>query len=358
MMRMSGLTRSRVAVATVAAGVLLATAACGGGGESSAVDNSKRPSDPALAKLFDAAIAEVKDSGELNIYTGMQDTVSAKLGKDYTKRFGLPAKVENIAGTEITERYVTEAKTGKPSDVIMLGSCGFIEQQVADGVVTSFDKAELPGFPADTWPANFTWAGSIPVLQYNLWGIGYNTSMLSEDKAPKSWEDLLDPKWKGKLLLVGPETSSGMAGAWDWLIREKGEGFVKKLAAQAGVWGAGTQPASQQLAAGELPIMVPTAQTVMTTVRDAGGPTDFVPIDETTGAPMCAGISAKAAHPAQAKLFLANLLTADGNNEFSAIKDNGTVGPFGGSLEFPSKFSQEQTLTPERTAEIVKIVKG
>ncbi|MEV0184582.1 extracellular solute-binding protein [Streptomyces sp. NPDC050625] len=351
---------ARTAVASIAtAALVMTTAACGGDSEADKIDASKRPTDAAMAKLYDAAVKEIKADGKLHVYTGMQDAISAKLGEDYTARFGLPIKTENIAGTSLTERYVNESKSGKiVGDVLMLGSCSFIEQQIKDGLIESFDGLGLPQFPAADWPKSFVWADSIPVLQQNLWGFGYNTTEVKEADMPKSWEHLLDPKWKGKLLLIGPETSTGMAGAWDWLLRTKGEGYVKKLAAQAGLWGAGTQSAAQQLAAGEQPIMVPTAETVTTTVAKAGGPTDFIALDETTGAPMCGGVTEGTSHPAQAKLFLANLLTKDGNNEFSAIPGNGTVGPFGGSLKFPAKFTQSATLSPARIEEVIKAVKG
>jgi len=136
---------------------------------------------------------------------------------------------------------------------------------------------------------------------------GYNNRLVSSKEAPKTYEDLLDPKWKGKLGI-----DSNNIEWFSTLLKIKGEGFLEKLSRQRPSMRDGQSLSVQLLAAGEYSMLLDSYEYRMLESKDKGMPIDWVALEPVIIYFVSSSLAANAPHPYAAKLFINYLLTETG----------------------------------------------
>jgi len=152
---------------------------------------------------------------------------------------------------------------------------------------------------------------------YNV--IGYNTQLVARDQAPKSWEDLLDPKWKGKIALDEENFSwyGAMTQKWG---KEKTQRYMRTLAKQDIQLRNGQTLIAQLMAAGEFSVAMVLAHRIEK-MKEQGAPVEWVTtLDPVTASLHPIGIAAKAPNPNAAKLFIDFILSKDGQQLLLSIE--------------------------------------
>ncbi|MES9537690.1 ABC transporter substrate-binding protein [Actinomadura sp. NPDC000600] len=330
------------ALALTTGGALLA--GCGSG----AAEDAKRPQDPAQAALFDKAA----DEKGVHVYSNLEEVLNGRLGDGYAKAVGLPATIEKIASSSINTRFASEAEArAVRADILISADCSFVRAQVGKGTVTAMNKAGVPGY--DAFPQDFTFdGGAVPSIQTAPYGIGYNTKKVDKSDVPTTWDALLAPRWKGKILMTTPKGSVTRTQVYDFLMESRGERFLRDLGKQAARFYPDTGQAVAALAAGEGDILIPTAGQVTGAGAKKGAPLAFTLPEDTTGAPLCVGLSAQAPNPSGARLFLSYLLSKSGSEAVNGVADLYTAGPFGQGVVLGDKYKQPATVTEEMSAKV------
>ena len=141
--------------------------------------------------------------------------------------------------------------------------------------------------------------------------LGFNTKMLTRAQVPKSAQDLLDPKWKGK---IGMDPTKPEWFAWmlKRMGQEKGMAYMRRLAAQDLRLHPGLSLLTNLLAAGEFPLALNTYLHNVEEVKKKGGPADWVAFDPVFTKFQPIEIGAKAPHPNAARLFIDFVLSLEG----------------------------------------------
>jgi iron(III) transport system substrate-binding protein len=141
--------------------------------------------------------------------------------------------------------------------------------------------------------------------------IGYNTRLVKRDEVPRSDEELLNPKWKGK---IGMDHTKPEWFAWRLkrMGEEKGLAYMKKLGAQEFRLYAGLTILTNLLAAGEFPLVLNTYLHNAEDAKRKGAPVDWVAQEPVFTKFQPIGVGAKAPHPNAAKLFVDFILSEDG----------------------------------------------
>jgi len=141
--------------------------------------------------------------------------------------------------------------------------------------------------------------------------IGYNTRMVKRNEVPRLDEDLLNPKWKGK---IGMDHTKPEWFAWKLkrMGEEKGIAYMKKLGAQELRLYAGLTIITNLLAAGEFPLVLNTYVHNAEDAKRKGAPVDWVAQEPVFTKFQPIGVGARAAHPNAAKLFVDFMLSEDG----------------------------------------------
>ena len=154
--------------------------------------------------------------------------------------------------------------------------------------------------------------GMFAVSRIWLSSIAYNTNLVKPEDAPKSFADLLDPKWAGKMVKGHPAYSGTIMTATFQLVRELGWDYYQKLAKQRVMQVQSSTDPPKKLSLGERAVMADGNEYGVVLLKEAGQPVE--PVYPTEGTPTISGptgIFASAPHPNAAKLFQAWLHTRE-----------------------------------------------
>jgi iron(III) transport system substrate-binding protein len=139
----------------------------------------------------------------------------------------------------------------------------------------------------------------------------YNTRLVNTAEAPRSYDDLLHPRWKGKIMMDEGE-EFWYASVLEILGKEKGENFMRRLAEQQPVFQGSKTLMMQLLCAGEVALAFPVNFNQANDAKNRRCPSDWVVIEpQTQRPPFVIAMAQNAPHPAAARLFIDYLLSKE-----------------------------------------------
>ena len=212
-------------------------------------------------------------------------------------------------------RIMNEARAGKVLFDLVAVRGLETHQLVKAGLLQPYVSPESAAYPAGFKDSQGYWVDYFD--SYNV--IGYNTQLVAREQAPKSWEDLLDPKWKGKIALDEENFSwyGAMTQKWG---KEKTQRYMRALAKQDIQLRNGQTLIAQLMAAGEFSVAMVLAHRIEK-MKEQGAPVAWVTtLDPVTVSLHPIGIAAKASHPNAAKLFVDFILSKDGQQLLLSIE--------------------------------------
>lgn len=251
--------------------------------------------------------AQAKTEGEVDFWGPEDkdeiDSLAAEFNKTYP---GIKVVDYEIEAGDMVPKIITGARAGNPGLDAGEGGLGDTANLTSRNLIaTHTNWSSLIPMPAGT-----ELNGGKLLAWYNiLHPIGYNTNLVSAADAPKTWDDLLDPKWKGKII-IEPRAKSfqylGVTEGQDALVA-----YMKKLKAQDPIYVNGGSTVVQQLAAGVAPIAVGMYAYQVDLLRDQ----KKAPIDWVAPNPIGADQNVTftvvgAKHPAAGQLWI-NWLSSD-----------------------------------------------
>jgi iron(III) transport system substrate-binding protein len=202
---------------------------------------------------------------------------------------------------------VTEFRAGRYSvDAFELNGPE-LEQMWREGLLDRFYSPQAANMP----PAAFAKNGAYVADRFNFFTIGYNTSLVKPADVPRSYQDLLDPKWVGRIGIEASDT--------DWfgslvhaMGEEKGMAFFRKLAAMKPQMRTGHTLMAELVASGEVPLAVDIYNHNAERLKKKGAPIEWKPLAPTFGRPNGVTVAKQAPHPNAALLFVDFMLSLDG----------------------------------------------
>ena len=286
------------------------------------ITSSINPDEVAWAKVVQAA----KKEGKVTAYTFffMGDLGSAMADAFY-KKYGI--RVELIAGpgAGLSERVRTEQRMKNVTADVLEGSAAFSIQLLQEGYVVTLSN-ELPVLKEDVWlaPPALDDGGNILRHALSLGGPWVNTDLVKPDQEPKSWTDLLYPRWKGTLLSNDPRTSTNADRFVHMLTRHKivEPDFFPRLTAQRLTipTGVGPRPPFVALARGEGAILVFGSDGQGSAVMAEGGHIKpIAPREGLIGGGSTIMLVKNAPHPNAGKLFSNFVLSREGHELVTRI---------------------------------------
>lgn len=225
----------------------------------------------------------------------------------------LEVKYTRGGGTNLVNRVMTEHKAGVDK-VDVLGGSSFSHSALMEAGLLArnnapFRKEIREGFmDAEGYRvAPFTYAMVI----------GYNTQNVAPSEVPRSYEDLLHPKWKEQLVL-DREAFEWLAAIIDTMGKEQGLAFARKLAAQKLMIQRGHTLMTQLVIAGEVKIVVDGYHYQLENFKDAGAPVDYViPDPLLLKNPSAIWFMRNTPHPYGAALLVDYLFSREGQEEYA-----------------------------------------
>lgn len=213
----------------------------------------------------------------------------------------------------VTRRMIEEYGAGTYNvDTIDL-STGALRQMMQAALLLAYDSPELAKFRPDAVEPGRHWA-----IDYESYlSLGYNTGLIAAADAPTTLDDLLDPKWQGKMAVPGTSTLPNWIGA---LVRDRGEDFVRRLAAQKiRVYEVSARAVANLVISGEVPLSPALFNSHVAASRANGAPIAWWPLGgvySTTGG---MALAAKPPHPYAAMLYIDFLLSREGQKLYQTL---------------------------------------
>jgi iron(III) transport system substrate-binding protein len=253
-------------------------------------------------------IEGAKKEGEVVWYGGGSSEIDEIIGKSFTKKYPfIQPKKFRIQSQKLLVRFEAETRAGKHVADIVRTTDWYIDIFKKKGLLLKYDSPERKFFMNELKDSD----GYYTALYKQLHCLAYNTRMMRKEELPRTYDDLLDPKWKGKL---GLEDAS-----YVWfvnLIKIKGESqgieFMKKLARQNVSLRSGTTLLTNLVTAGEIPLAIDIYADNVVRTKKEGAPIDFHVLEPAIVHTITGGISKYAPHPNAAKLFMDYLLSEEG----------------------------------------------
>jgi len=259
-----------------------------------------------LQKLIDGA----KKEGTITYYSSIDPAQQQEVIKAFNDTYGNDIKVDvtRLVSGLMVQRYAAEASAGKVvADVLTAADGQFMVDAAQKGWLAKID--DLPAL--SSWPKQY-WTGYAAKLSVAPLNISWNTNLVKDADAPKTWEALTDPKWKGQFLAVDPRNAPILM-AWLYLMDQTyGDDYLRKLSTQNIRLVESTVPGTQQMAAGSGAILAPGVHGSINALQKQGAPVSDATPDLTIGNENWAAVSTQAPHPNGARLLLNFLMSPKG----------------------------------------------
>jgi iron(III) transport system substrate-binding protein len=219
-------------------------------------------------------------------------------------------------GSSIARRWIEEYKAGKFIADVFDGGSTALPIMNDEKVITPFKSPEMAAFRPEgiqQSPKGPLWANSYE----SYLSLGYNTKLISEAEVPKTYDDLLNPKWMGKMAIAGSNTLGNWVGA---AVLDKGEDYVKKLGAQkVKIFNASGRAVANLVVSGEVPMSPASFDSHMANSADEGASVAWRALGgvySTTGA---VALALKPPHPHASMLYIDFMISKVGQEMYKKI---------------------------------------
>src|SRR3954464_3056693 len=257
------------------------------------------PAEAITPQLIEAA----KKEGKVVWYTSIDLSVAEKIAGAFTEKFGgIEVRVERTGAERLFQRIGQEyasnvhavdiANSSDAAHLLVWKKQGLLLPYVPEDVAKHYKPEHRDG--------DGTYAG----FRATLSPIAYNTNLVKAADAPTSFKDLLDPKWKGKIVKAHPGYSGTILTATFEMVRDIGWEFYENLAKQNIMQVQSATDPPKKLSLGERSVMADGAEYNIFLLKEAGQPVEVVyPAEGTPFIVGPNGIFKAAPNPNAAKLF-------------------------------------------------------
>jgi iron(III) transport system substrate-binding protein len=276
--------------------IALLAAACGGGSTS----------EPSAAG----------HEGTLTLYTTIAEKDVPVLIQPFEVRHGITVNVWRAGTDRVLQRTMSEAAAGRHDvDVIHVGSPE-MEALAREKVLAPVDSPQHADLQPGSVPAHRQWAATL----LSVWVQAYNTKLVKPEELPKSYADLLDPKWKGKLGIEAKDQ--------DWFASvvdvmgggERGLDYFRHMVTINGMSvRLGHTLLTNMVVSGEVPLGLTVYNYMPEQQKKKGAPIDWFALEPAIARSNAVGIAANAPHPKAARLFYDYLLGEEAQRHFVSM---------------------------------------
>lgn len=297
-------------------------------------------------------IQAAKKEGEVVVFGSLENDVAAAINNGFEAKYGIKPKYFRGSSTVIIDRITTEHRTGKiSSDVVYTTAepMKFINRE--KGLLTRYLSPSAKSYDKKLIDEFFG-----PNYRSVIIGFIFNKSMIKPEDTPKSYEDIVNPKWKGKIAMGNPTLHDTTI---DWLAslhhvfgsQQKANDWIKRLAALEPLMLDSMVPVGERVASGEVPLGIAYPKYVQVWGKK-GAPLDYVKgLPVYLGDGNYIGLTTKAPNPNAARLFIDYFLAEESSQIMASVGEfvnrQGIYPPIPGAEQVVAKFVQMNAMSAD-----------
>jgi len=251
------------------------------------------------AALIEAA---KKEGGKVSVYGSLESEAVDAVKEAFQKNTGLEMEYWRAASTKVMDRAVSENRVGKPGFDVVLTNAAPMRIMFKEGIFVKYNSPTAKDYPKNAIDPNLG-----PRYRNVIIGVVYNKSVIKSEEAPRSLEDLVLPKFKGKVVMPDPTqhttTTMWVANLHKILGKQKADKYIRDLAATKPFLVESLLPAVERVTSGEVPIAITYVKYVFVFGKK-GAPIDYVRLGRMMGEGHHVALNNKAPHPNAGKAFI------------------------------------------------------
>lgn len=258
-------------------------------------------------------IENAKKEGKVVVYTSLNLKDSVPITEAFEKKYGIKTVLWRASSEKVIQRSLTETRANRYSADVYETNGPEMEILYREKLLADFFSPGIKDIPPETIPAHRQW---IPD-RFNFFTIAYNTNLVKPEDVPNTYEDLLHPRWAGKIGLESGDT--------DWfgaivkgMGETKGVAYFRKLAEGKPEMRTGHTLIAELVASGEIPLAAAVYNHNAERLIEKGAPIKWKPLLPTFGRPNSIGVSNRAPNPHAAMLFVDFMLSQEGQELLKA----------------------------------------
>jgi iron(III) transport system substrate-binding protein len=301
----------------VSLGLALALSGCGGsptGKSGSSGTDKAAPKDTAATKLYaeiggltgkarrDKLVGLAEKEGELSLYTSMTSDVVDAVTEAFSNTYKVDVTLYRAGSETVLQRVLQEQKAGFRGNDVVETNANEMFAMVKEGALADY-KGERRDLVPEATGRFDGWTAT----RFNLFTPSWNTKLVKPGEQPKSWEELADPKWDGKMSME--------VGDYDWYLtlyeywQKKGKSTaeIDKLfadMADGAKIAKGHTVQGELMSAGQFAVTASNYSYLVEQLKRTGAPVAYAPfVQPVIARPNGIGLMKSAKHPAAAMLF-------------------------------------------------------
>jgi len=268
------------------------------------------------ADRMEKLIAGAKKEGSVSIYTSLQQADIGKLGDAFEKKYGVKVIPWRGGSEEIVQRSVQEARANRNTVDVIETNGPELESLHRENVLQKIQSPYFGDLIAPAILPHGEWVGT----RLNVFVQAYNTKQIKKADLPKTWEDLTNPKWKGKIG-IEQEDSDWLAGIFGDIGDAHARKVFKDIVSTNGISvRKGHTLLTQLVVSGEVPLALTIYNYKAEQLKQQGAPIDWFAIGKAIARPNGVGVARRAPHPNAAVLFYDFELSPEGQQIIAGLE--------------------------------------
>lgn len=276
---------------------------------------------PVLAwprSVLDMELVEgAKKEKRLVFYTTIDLPQTIELVHDFAQKYPfLGLELHPLEAETLVKKVQNEARIGMSTWDVLIGGGGLFQPLFEENLVASYHSPERGAITDALVDSEGYWSG----YYINPYVLGYNTTLVKEEEIPKSYDELLDPRWKGNRIAIDSTAhglSRGLAPIWG---EDKAVAYLKRLADQQPVMARASIAAVDSMHAGNVSMVIARAPVIQVYKKKLRSPIDWVSLEPIIAQIDAVMLSAQSPHPYAARLFVDFVLSKEGQSALAGVQ--------------------------------------
>ncbi len=252
--------------------------------------------------------AGARKEGALNLYTSLTVEDMTVLNAAFEKATGIKVRMWRAACDKVLQRVIAEYQAGRAEVDIVECNAPPLEAMHREGILQAVRSPWQADLIAAAVPAHREWVGT----RLNVFVHAYNTNLVKKEELPKSYADLLNPRWKGKLGIEATD-DDWFANVVRGLGEDKGLGLFRDIVAQNGLSvRRGHTLLTNLVASGEVPFALTVYNFTAEQVKQKGAPFDWFVLSPAIARANGVALAKRSPHPHAALLYYDFMISDEG----------------------------------------------
>jgi iron(III) transport system substrate-binding protein len=261
-------------------------------------------------------VESAKKEGKLVFYTTMDLPQNIEVVHAFAQKYPfLALELYPLEAETLVKKIQDEARSGMSSWDVLLGGGGSFQPLLEANLVVSYHSPQREAISEALNDTAGYWSG----YHINPYVLGYSTTLVKEEEIPRSYDGLLEPRWKGNRIAIDSTAHGllrGLSAAWG---EEKAVAYLKRLAEQQPVMARVSITAVDSLHTGNVAMVIARAPVIQGYKKKLQSPIDWISLEPTAAQIDAVMLSAQSAHPNAARLFVDFVLSKEGQSSLAGV---------------------------------------